>query len=184
MNRRPDNPPYPSPRAARLPAAPRLRHARPRHAAPGFTLVELVMVMVVVGLLAVVALPRFFDRSAFDERGFLDETLAAVRYARQLALASGCEVQVSIGAGGYALRRRSGCSSGAFATPVPHPVRSGGFSAAAPSGVSIAPAAVFYFDHVGRPHAAGGALLTAVTDIGIGGLTLRLEPETGYVHEP
>ena len=42
------------------------------------------MVIVIIGVLAVVALPRFFDRSVFDERGFFDEALSAVRYAPEV----------------------------------------------------------------------------------------------------
>jgi MSHA pilin protein MshC len=43
----------------------------------GFTLVELIVVMIVVGILAVAAMPRFFD-NVFDERGFHDAAKSAV----------------------------------------------------------------------------------------------------------
>ena len=42
----------------------------------GFSLVELVVVMAVIGLLAVVAVPRFFGDSVFEERAYLDEIMA------------------------------------------------------------------------------------------------------------
>src|SRR5665647_1764936 len=53
----------------------------------GFTLVELVMVLILVGILAVVAIPRFMDKT-FDERGFHDAVQAAVQHARRVAVAS------------------------------------------------------------------------------------------------
>lgn len=53
----------------------------------GFTLVELVGTMIIIAILAVVALPRFFQRSAFESRAFYDQTLAVLRYAQKTAIA-------------------------------------------------------------------------------------------------
>ena len=60
------------------------------------------MVIVIIGILAAVVGPRFFDRQQFDQRMFYEESLSAVRYAQKLALASGCLTQVSLSqAAGY-----------------------------------------------------------------------------------
>ena len=60
----------------------------------GFTLVEMIVTLIIVALIAAVAGPRFFSLSAFQESGFYDETVSAVRYAQKYAVASGCTVRV------------------------------------------------------------------------------------------
>ncbi len=67
----------------------------------GFTLVELIMLIVIMGILAAVVGPRFFDRHAFDERFYFEEALSAVRYAQKLAVASGCSIEIQLDNDGY-----------------------------------------------------------------------------------
>ncbi len=75
----------------------------PQRRPSGFTLVELITVMLVVGILAVVALPRFADRSDFQARGFQDETRALLRYAQKSAIAQRRNVCVTLGGTGVTL---------------------------------------------------------------------------------
>ena len=53
----------------------------------GFTLIELVATLIVIGILAAAVAPRFFGSHGFEERGFYDETIAALRYAQKAAIA-------------------------------------------------------------------------------------------------
>ena len=150
----------------------------------GFTLVELVLVIVLVGIISAVAIPRFFDNTTFQERGFFDAALAAVRYAHKLSVASGCHTAVTVGASGLSLLRAATCSGTTFTQNVNRPSSSASYTETAPGGVAVGSAA-FYFDGVGRPYdSATSTLLAAALDISIGSRTLRIEPESGYAHAP
>ena len=159
----------------------RIRHTRSR-SQRGFTLIELVVVLLVAGVLLVVGMPRFFDHLTFQEWGFSDELGGAVRFAQKLAVASGCDTQVAISAGGYQLNQRASCNSGAFTTPVRLPGSdSSGYSGTAPGGLVLTPLSL-YFDSQGRPRASTGGALLGNTSVTVGGRSFTVEAQTGYVH--
>jgi MSHA pilin protein MshC len=76
-------------------------------ASRGVTLVELVTVIVILGILAAMAAPRFFDVGVFEERGFYEEFASALRYAQKIAVGSGCPVRVNITASSYDLKQQA-----------------------------------------------------------------------------
>lgn len=146
----------------------------------GFTLVELIVTLVIIGALAAVSAPVFFTAQTFQERGFFNETRAAVRYAQKLAVASGCTVRVITTANSYALLRDANsapsCTDGPFATPVAAPTKpTGQFAQTAPSGVTLS-AADFSFTPLGNV-AGGGPDIP----ISVGGQSFTVITATGYV---
>jgi MSHA pilin protein MshC len=161
----------------------KLQPRTPRHGSKGFTLVELIVVIVLLGTLSVLVMPRFLDMTLFKQRGFHDQTVSALRYAQKLAVASGCDVQVTLGGGGYALLQRAACdTSSAFTLPVHHPAGSGSFTATAPSGVSVSAASII-FTPLGR--AVDGARVPSnFVGLDVGGHLFHVIGETGYVDTP
>jgi prepilin-type N-terminal cleavage/methylation domain-containing protein len=65
---------------------PRRRPPAPRRAPSGFTLVELIMVIALVGALAVFALPRLLDLTAWRLGAYADELRAQTLAMQRLAL--------------------------------------------------------------------------------------------------
>lgn len=82
----------------------------------GFTLVELIMVIVLISIISSVALPRFFSRNDFNERALFDDTLNAIRYAQKLAVATGCQTRFTVNSNSFAVLREDSCGSGSFSS--------------------------------------------------------------------
>lgn len=149
----------------------------------GFTLIELIVILVIAGVLAVFALGRFTGSDSFDARGYYDELVAATRYAQRYAVASGCDVQIDIQAGSFSVTMENApCPSGvgAFGTNVQRP-DGGNFAGAAPSGVSVTSTGTFRFDPFGDETTGGGTITVSG-----GGTTLSftVTPGSGFVDLP
>lgn len=63
----------------------------------GFTLIELVMTLIVIGILAVFVTARLDFTSTFDQKGVRDKTVAALQFARKAAVAQRRNVCVCVG---------------------------------------------------------------------------------------
>ncbi|GEM_PF-1300551 len=143
----------------------------------GFTLVELVLVLLLVTILAVVVVPRLFSTGLFQQRGFVDTLAAALRYARLEAWATECPVQFRLSATQYRLTQRSGCTTGAFTRAVLNPATQAPFQGAVPRGTTITGGTGTW------QYAASGAPVSTrtITVTGNGTATLTVYAGTGYV---
>ena len=154
----------------------------------GFTLGELVIVLVITGILAAVAIPRLFDKSGFASRGARDFVASALRYAQKSAVAMRRNVCVTVGTTAvtmtYATTAGSAvaCSGAATianpATGLPYA------STAYEQGATVSGSLSLAFDALGRPLSAALSPLTTSQSISVNGYpsAITIEPETGNVY--
>ncbi|MBB5198401.1 pilus assembly FimT family protein [Glaciimonas immobilis] len=151
----------------------------------GFTLVELVMVIIITGILSVVVVPRFIGLETFQARGFYDQTLSMLRYAQKNAIAQHANVFVNVNAPAATLCLTyisdSNCASNDVNQVVLNPANSQKFSIVAPRHITIgSTTSTFSFSALGRPSPDAAVNLSIIGD----GITrvIIVERETGYVH--
>ena len=163
----------------------------------GFTLIELIMVIVILGVLAVFATPML-RTDDFNARGFHDETMALLRYAQKSAVAQRRMVCVTFD---LASTPHTATLTMENPTPVSTPMPSvsctvnmvgpnGVAVIRARSGVTYSSATSIVFDGLGQPvNATTRAALVANSSVRVasGGTpisqTITIEFGTGYVHD-
>lgn len=155
--------------------------------AKGFSIIELVIVLSIVGILAVFVLPRFFQTESFSTRAFADHMQSEMRYARTLAQSSGCPLRVTVSAGGYQIERTQngppGCGGG-WVTLQRSYSSADGFSGdgdkrTAPDNVSVSGSlGAFVFQPDGS---AGGTNRSITVSGGANSVTVTVDGTTGLV---
>ena len=148
----------------------------------GFTLVELVVTIVIIGILAVAVVPRFAGKHGFEERGFRDRIIAALRYAQKSAIAARRTVCATIQTTPpevsfriSSLNGAASCTTGSeLVGAAGEPLR---VSATGGANFLSAPGSIV-FDAAGRPDAGADIRISDLPPA----LAITVEAETGYVH--
>ncbi len=153
----------------------------------GFTLIELITVIAILGVLAAVVGPRFASTGEYDARVFQDDVAQALRFAQAKAVGTGCMMRVTFAATGFTVERDDCNSANGFnPNPVINPDdSSSGYTQRdnPPSGMAwsytVNP---LLFDAQGRARNSSLNVLASAASITVGSRTLHVEGATGYVH--
>ncbi|MYM67635.1 prepilin-type N-terminal cleavage/methylation domain-containing protein [Pseudoduganella sp. FT55W] len=90
-----------------------------RFQSAGFTMIELVTVIVLMGILGAIGYARFADTSSFENRAYSDQARTIIRYAQKLAVTQNRAVFVRSEPNGFAVCYQAGCGNGAALAPAP-----------------------------------------------------------------
>lgn len=149
----------------------------------GFTLVELIAILIVVGVLAVVAMPKLDAGSSLRNDAARDEVLAALRLAGQTAQSHRRLVCAEVTSSAVTLRIASARGATACDTAYAGPDGQAAFTAnAGGATLSLAPAGTLYFQPDGRVTSDGaGATSSSRTLTVSNASSITIAGETGYV---
>lgn len=156
--------------------------------AAGFTMIELVMVIVILGVLAVVALPRLSGNSEFRAAAFSDEVRAALRYAQKSAVSHRRLVCASLTATTVSLtiaNTNPAVACGGAGATLNGPDGSSAYARSLdPANVTLAPAGItLHFQPSGTVTSdAPGATVTDYTLTVTGMTAISVQGATGYVN--
>lgn len=138
----------------------------------GFSLVELITIIIILGVMATVGASKFFGQSTFKDSQYHQEILSAFRFAQKIAIASQNNITICLNSDSYDLYYSSANCSG---TRVQHPSGQGDYRASNIS--TINPVQNYTYNASGRASSTGAYSFT------VGGYNINVEQVTGYVHE-
>ncbi len=155
----------------------------------GFTLIEVVIVITIIGILAKVSSSLFFSLSTYNNQFYQDEVKNTIRYARKLAIASGRYIYVSVTSSSITLQIMtpgSSCGVGTTFSSIMDPIsNTSGYTRTAPGTTTLTYSSHFpiYFNNAGQAlDASNCAISSGLVTIGVTGLsTMTLYPQTGFI---
>ena len=149
----------------------------------GFTLVELITVLLLISILALTVVPKMQGALGFRDDGWRDQIVASLHYAHKLAIGHRRLVCASVSASDVTLTIASANPATSCDTALPG-VDGQALAASAQGGAAaaISPAGAIYFQPSGRATSDGAGSSASTRSITISGQTaITLIGETGHV---
>jgi len=147
-------------------------------------MIELVVVMVLIGIMAAIAIPRMGNVNEFRAMAFRDSVVSGLRFAQKTATSRRHVVCAAITGTTLTLTIAAGGGVGAACdTDLPLSDGAAAVNSPDPANVTLAgmPAALFFQPDGRITTNAAGTANASVTDASVGGQTIALEGSTGYV---
>lgn len=162
-----------------------LTSIKPRILSNGFTLVELIVVILLIGILSISIAPRFFGVSSYQDRRAVDELLTTLRYTQQMAMNRGGNIQLDLSANDYTVELTDGTQLRSPDGSIHQDCILLGLTLCYKKDfegatASILPAGPIIYDSLGRPNSG------FIISIGSNPSALKqiqIEAETGYAHQ-
>lgn len=140
----------------------------------GFTLVELVMVMLILAVLAAVALPKMTDTSLWGLRAYSDTVVSQLQSARRMALAQRRPIVATVSTSGVSLDYAAGGNIASLSCP----------SGSSPC-ITETGSITFNAGNSGSTVTSAGAVFTITVSGGASfSRQLRVDGETGHIQAP
>jgi len=156
-----------------------LHRPAPAH---GFTLPELLGVIVLTSVLAVIAMPSLDSVFGFRDEAWRGELIAALRNARQTAVAHRRLVCVNIATSGVSLRIAAANPASACSDPLVGPDGQSVYATGSGTATTLIPAGTLYFQPSGRATTDAAGATSASWQITITGQSaITVLGETGHV---
>lgn len=155
---------------------------RARSSERGFTLPELIAVLIIVGVLAAVALPKFDAALTLRSDAWHDELVSGLRFAHQTATSHRRLVCATLTGGSLSLSIAATNPATSCDSTLPGPNGGAAYTSTSTSAVTLSPAGVLYFQPSGRVTSDGAGATTSDRTITIvGSDSVTVIGETGHV---
>lgn len=145
-----------------------------RRRSAGFTMIELVMVMVITAVLAIVAIPRVVDTAMWSLRSYSDTLLSQLQTARRMALAQRRPIVATVTTSGVSLAYVAGGSIATLGCP-----------SAVANCIAETGSVTFNAGNSGSTVTSSGGTLSITVSGGTSfSRQLQIAPETGLIQAP
>lgn len=135
----------------------------------GFTLIEAIVVIVIVGILAVAGYMSYPNTNIFNVQGTVSQLIQDIRYTQNIAMSLGATYKLQINSTTYQFQN----SSGAAYIPL-------GYNSSVvtlPSGTTLSPTQTITFDSNGKPSAGTTITVSATGKTAV----ITIQAQTGFI---